>query len=526
MKRTLHRRYYRLRIKYKINLLVHMIILALWTGMPQPVHAADKWKRYISPTLEVTSNLSSKNVKKLTQELEYMHDHISHYLALPKAQSVIPLRLYLTRSLYSVKKSAGLRSINGIYVSSLDGNRAAAMGTLAREDWQMGYSIISKHEYLHYLMDQKLHHALPNWYTEGLADFLSTGHYTKDQMILGKSLSARETFLKDENRLWISLKELFEEPTLSREKGGQHIVDDRRYALSWLLVHMLHMKEKYRSKLPAFVSTITKGGDSEKAFLEIYNMRLPQIRSALKAYLHKPGGLKKRIIKNTVRPVHVKRQTINRDEQQVMNWRMLIDFAHKEKIFAYVAERMAEHSTRQTDRNPSFQEIKARAYAGAKDYEKALDILSSIKRPHTKDQRLRLQKLQNEYALLDTIHQNYFKNMPLDRRDLRAIRRNLSDLITKDPSDPKLLYLKGLSYLLYNRAENNEIAYKLLHRAHQLTPNNTQIQYLLARAADKTGNHQKACAIFHHIKAAKPDEIYLTLANKRLSVAQPCRQKG
>jgi tetratricopeptide (TPR) repeat protein len=116
--------------------------------------------------------------------------------------------------------------------------------------------LIFFHEYAHHLMFQDLNVAIPLWYSEGFAEFMSTASIGKDGSVsLGRQAIHRARDVDDSRTL--PLERIFsgKHEKLSEDEWGA------LYARSWLLTHYLTFESSRLGQLKRYLNDFADGKD-------------------------------------------------------------------------------------------------------------------------------------------------------------------------------------------------------------------------------------------------------------------------
>ena len=149
------------------------------------------------------------------------------------------------------------------------------------QDIRLEHRQAAIHEYMHFLFRQA-GLTLPLWLNEGLADFYSSLETDESQTRIGGLLPSRMRTLPSQA--------LIDLTTLFAVNGKSPFYNDpvqvgMFYAESWALVHMLALDPDYAPGLPELIRSMSTGLSPETAFSEAYGKSVPEIQSALQAYL-------------------------------------------------------------------------------------------------------------------------------------------------------------------------------------------------------------------------------------------------
>jgi Flp pilus assembly protein TadD len=141
------------------------------------------------------------------------------------------------------------------------------------------------HEFTHHIMYGNFTR-LPTWFSEGLAECLSTFQCDDKAAKFGLSIDTHVITLQ--RRSLLPLPDLFEVTTHSPIYNE----GDRRgifYAESWALVHYLMWERPdLKPALGAFLDRLGEGMETREAFAASFDMTIQDLENALKRYVRQP----------------------------------------------------------------------------------------------------------------------------------------------------------------------------------------------------------------------------------------------
>ena len=193
---------------------------------------ASTWMMVSNPRFEIVTNAGELAARQLVMRLEQFDGAIAHSAAPTAAFARFdaPLRVYLFRSEAEFAEFRGQSWEAGLTITS--GNSGSPFILLYAGP---GLRHVAIHEYIHALV-KRGDWKLPHWFEEGLAEIYShsevTGH---NELSIGQQIPAYLGQLKNQ-----TLK-----PSLLVEEPGAH-QNQRFYAASWALVHMMMLDARYR----------------------------------------------------------------------------------------------------------------------------------------------------------------------------------------------------------------------------------------------------------------------------------------
>ncbi|MBO0862328.1 MAG: tetratricopeptide repeat protein [Chloracidobacterium sp.] len=251
----------------------------------EPV-AKDTWLRIRSKHFTLLGNAGEKDIRKVGARLEQFRDVFSRIFTNSKANSAIPITVFVFKSdssftpykpLYHGKPAA----ISGYFQPSEDMNYILLTSELRETN---PYAVIF-HEYTHALTsDNSL--PLPLWLSEGIAEYYSSFEVESGEkkVVLGKAIANHILYLREQK--FLPLQRLFAIDHSSPEYNER----DRKgvfYAQSWALVHYLLLgnESKRQTQFIRFVNALAAGAPIDDSFKQIFQTDYATLEKELKNYI-------------------------------------------------------------------------------------------------------------------------------------------------------------------------------------------------------------------------------------------------
>jgi tetratricopeptide (TPR) repeat protein len=137
------------------------------------------------------------------------------------------------------------------------------------------------HEYTHHLLALNTKGKLPFWYSEGLAEFLSTAKFSKKrEVFFGAPRRHYVELLND--RDWLSIETVLKTPHL--QNASQQDLE-QFYALSWLLVSYAYLNDEVLQNLKQYLHFISAGETVDNAFTKSFGFDYGELDEALKQFV-------------------------------------------------------------------------------------------------------------------------------------------------------------------------------------------------------------------------------------------------
>jgi tetratricopeptide (TPR) repeat protein len=219
-----------------------------------PAHAA--WYEAKSSHFIIDGDVDAQELKDYATKLERFDQAVRMARGMPDPQltDAGKLRIYFVRNAREWADLGGGYAL-GIYYSRAEGSYAFVPKMKGDSVRDMNSDILFFHEYAHHLMFQNWAAALPTWFVEGFAEFLSTAKVNDDgSVILGAAANHRST----------GVHSLHHDLPLSQMLG-----DSERwlsgwqweltYSRGWLLTHYLTFEPSRRGQLDRYIANIQSG---------------------------------------------------------------------------------------------------------------------------------------------------------------------------------------------------------------------------------------------------------------------------
>lgn len=206
-------------------------LMALALAVP-PAPAA-QWLSYSEPDFDLYGDASRRQVADVIQNMQVYRYARDAVLPKLRGSDVIRPRVFVLSGSTFAKYAGTRRNVAGFVSSSDFGVDIVVDASCA--DWT-GTSSTIQHELTHYYLHQSSSFALPVWYDEGLAEYLSTIDISKGKLRVGFPAAARWVDLQELS--WMPLREMFKVSRGSEAYTG-HRGARVFYAQSWLLTHYL-----------------------------------------------------------------------------------------------------------------------------------------------------------------------------------------------------------------------------------------------------------------------------------------------
>ena len=163
------------------------------------------------------------------------------------------------------RTSTGMTNFIGFYQGHAEGSIAVVPDQLDSGMDEADRLVVFFHEYAHHLMFHDLRSAIPIWYSEGFAEFMSTAGFAKDGGVtLGKPALHRAYSVDDPRTLPLDSIFAGKFEKMSEDQW------DSLYARSWLLLHYLTFESSRKGQLSRYLQDVSSGKDGLKAAQEAF----------------------------------------------------------------------------------------------------------------------------------------------------------------------------------------------------------------------------------------------------------------
>ena len=236
------------------------------------------WLAVSTPHFEVVSALGRDATLELARDAERFHQAVEFVLGLPLADPAVPTRIYAFDD-RTVTRPFAIRGEPGYFLPTL---REAWIVLRTGDGWRDDATVQVRHEYVHYLLRSQPKVALPLWFEEGAAEFLSTVSIDDDRIELGRFRSDFVREIGAQN--WVPLLRILE---------ARDVEDwpERRRALyhaeSWLFVHYLNFGlegQAGRAGLATFLQRSAAGAPVPEAVREAFGRGVDELDTEVQDY--------------------------------------------------------------------------------------------------------------------------------------------------------------------------------------------------------------------------------------------------
>lgn len=246
-------------------------------GFPQRT----PWIEVRTPNFVLLSPMRMAEAAELASDLESFRSVVEIVTGRKIPPSPVPVRVYAFDSERTYRPFS-LHGAAGYFASSM---RAS---TIVVSDWRwQGFEArdVLQHEYVHFLLRNRGHHAYPPWYDEGMAEFLSTVQRRNDAVEIGRP--ARHRIREPRRSDWLPLEDLL---GLRSFEGLSGELTASFYAEAWAFVHYLYLGRegpKKRGELTLYLKALRAGSSNEEAVVQAFGAESRVLGHQLRSYLER-----------------------------------------------------------------------------------------------------------------------------------------------------------------------------------------------------------------------------------------------
>lgn len=225
--------------------------------------AQAEWYEATGRHVVVYANDSADAVRKQAEQLERFDAAIRLVRGLPDTDldTSNKLTVYVVVNDSAVQRlfGAGGKNIAGFYDGRASGTVAFTPGRSDRSEGGLDPQIVLFHEYAHHALLGHSELAVPRWYSEGFAEFMSTTRFDKDVFWIGAPAQHRAyTLLEGQG---MSAEKLF---ATDRRKLSDSETSEL-YARGWLLTHVLALDRTRAAQFATYLTLFNQGMPSSEA---------------------------------------------------------------------------------------------------------------------------------------------------------------------------------------------------------------------------------------------------------------------
>lgn len=248
----------------------------------------DRWHVVESAHFEILSNADPERSAEIASGLEAFRAVLAHLgpaleLRSPAPSTIVAFRNTESFAPFKTRPDRDGARILGQFLNHPDGNYL----TLDAGSRQVGAFAVIYHEYVHFFVRHNFV-GVPLWFHEGLAEYYSTFRLDGEVAVVGEAVPRHLRWLRTHGDF-----DLAEVLAADHRSERYHEADKvgAFYGVSWLLVHYLLSGEEQRLERVADLFLLLEAGaDPEKAFEEVFEVRISTLEQELRNYAAKAHG--------------------------------------------------------------------------------------------------------------------------------------------------------------------------------------------------------------------------------------------
>jgi len=240
------------------------------------------WVRVTSENFSVISDEGQEVATELATQLEMFRKTFALFSRHPLPSQMRPVKVFSVdySKAYEVL-AGGPSSFSGWFVDRRAGNYAIMRARKLESKATRHQSSIALlfHEYTHYLAANMAAVDLPFWYSEGLADYLSTIRFEDgNKIVYGLPIEYHQRSIR--YGTWVPMK------TLLNGTRGNLSYDQyfRIYPQGWLMVHYFQADAERHKQMSKYFELLDSGVSVDAAVEQAFEKTYLELDRALKAY--------------------------------------------------------------------------------------------------------------------------------------------------------------------------------------------------------------------------------------------------
>jgi tetratricopeptide (TPR) repeat protein len=347
--------------------------------------------------------------------------------------------------------------VGGYYVGSVNGPFIVTPQKIRRLNTRtdrIDPEVVFFHEYTHHLQLQSTQRPMPQWLTEGFAEFLGNPIFGEDGSV-GIGAPAKDRAAQLIKGRWAPMADLLEGNAFRLGQAGFGI---QNYAQGWLLNHYLAFEPSRKGQIEKYVSGIENGQNALDAARAAFG-DLGVLESELRAYLKRKSlpFLKIDSTKLTVPPVTITAMSAGADE--VMPLRLHVKTGYASVSTGYVLGKVRDIAKRYPNDLIVLRTL-AEAEFDSKNYDEAIAAAEAVLKLDPRSTEGLIYKGRGILAKAKKAN---------DPAQFAEARKQFLAANRLDPEDPEALFLYYRTYRAANVAAPKS-AVEALHYASILAP--------------------------------------------------------
>lgn len=256
--------------------------------------ARDDWREFRSPHFLVVSDADADLAETFVRDLENFRFFIAFILKMNLLENVPPVKILAVERRSNFGRLELPDTWSGLFSQSLDGSYALAnihnyQTNSRRSNWGKGVLL---HEYVHYAMANTFNRMYyPLWYSEGMAEYLSTFQYDDQKITLGDLdvIGNRFLWLNRTGRyMAVGLEDLFKTKSLSMDPENRAEENDisRFYARATAAVHYFKASDDTPRAMQRYIQLVNEGYEADYALKDAFGRTFDEVDEDIRSYLN------------------------------------------------------------------------------------------------------------------------------------------------------------------------------------------------------------------------------------------------
>lgn len=259
------------KIPGKYNQMNRILLLLIASGALS--FAADKYTVYETDHFELITDGSRGRAQEILAQFERVRSFFVKALA--TKDPVLKPRIVVFQNEKTYRDYA-INAVSAAHYISLPQRDYIAMGPTSGDHDRR----VAVHEYIHLLV-RYTDTPLPVWMNEGIAELYSNIEQIKKVVRVGTPIPEHVFRIRTD---WIPISEVV-------GAGHESKYYNRRqhagpfYGISWALVHMLVLDDRYKNGFARLSSTLANGVEPEDAFRQVFSKSIAEVEKDLQTYI-------------------------------------------------------------------------------------------------------------------------------------------------------------------------------------------------------------------------------------------------
>lgn len=461
----------------------------------RPAFAAD-WTAYTSENFTIYSDEREEDVIPMLERFELFRSVVLDVLDVPAIPENEKLRILMFAQRSEFIRASGMGGAQGVFYHDVYGPRMIVSAEIRTEDVQATLF----HEYVHYLANRHSSVNYPRWYSEGLAELISSVEFRETSVVVG----APSELIRIGGPLDSGGANSFR-PTPVGEMIDLNSRDSPYsfYATAWLMVHYflvdaLNEEPERVSQTQDYLLRIDAGEDPLMAFEASYGLAPEDLDSRLQAH-YRSSDFKALSFPRSGYNGSVSRTVLEPDEA----WYMLGDFAaetgRNEGAYYYLDK---VDTAAPSPLSLQVMATRAVAYGHDKRFADSDTLIEDI-----------LASDPDDAVVLGDIAHAYFDRYMAVRESDTDLAQQMLQLsyelgvksLRQDPDNLEAIYYLGLTL---EAAGEYQVAARTLLQGYAISPTVRTLNLALARTALRLGETDVALDFIARVYSASHSDEY------------------